>query len=329
MCGSFETELKQKFKWLGQILSYKGISDSVSETVRAREGKIRGACLEISHIINDWRSKVSGGMATALTLWEACCIPSLLHGAGTWTEISPAIEKSLNQLQCWYLKLIYQVGPGAPSASLLWDTNVLDMSLRIWKEKLLFVLHLRNLEEKTLARTVYEEQKRQRWPGLAIETENICQQLCIEDCNTTTLNKLAYKKILTKALHRKNEEMLRTFAQGKCERIGREEYGRKDYIDKKNIYHIRQQYRSRFGLQPFSGNYPNDKRYSMTGGLCRCKEAREEESHLLSGQCKVFGDLAEGFSDFSNDESLVQLFSAVLDRRDQLDKYTKILDEEE
>ena len=67
----------------------------------------------------------------------------------------------------------------------------------------------------------------------------------------------------------------------------------------------------------------------MTGGLCRCKEAREEESHLLSGQCKVFGDLAEGFSDFSNDESLVQLFSAVLDRRDQLDEYTKILDEEE
>ena len=187
----------------------------MSETVKAREGKIRGACLEISHIINDWRSKVSGGMATALTLWEACCIPSLLHGAGTWTEISPAVEKSLNQLQCWYLKLIYQVGQGAPSASLLWDTNVLDMSLRIWKEKLLFVLHLRNLEEKTLARTVYEEQKRQRWPGLAIETENICQQLCIEDCNTTTLNKLAFKKILIKALHHKNEEMLFHFCSRK------------------------------------------------------------------------------------------------------------------
>ena len=49
----------------------------------------------------------------------------------------------------------------------------------------------------------------------------------------------------------------------------------------------------------------------------------------MSRQCKVFGDLAEGFSDFSNDESLVQLFSAVLARRDKLDEYTKILDEEE
>ena len=67
----------------------------------------------------------------------------------------------------------------------------------------------------------------------------------------------------------------------------------------------------------------------MTEGLCRCNEAREEESHLLSGQCKVFGDLAGGLSDFSNDESLIQLFSAVLARRDQLDEYTKILDEED
>ena len=44
--------------------------------------------------------------------------------------------------------------------------------------------------------------------GQAIETENICKKLCIEDCNTTTLDNLAYKKILIKALHHKNEEML-------------------------------------------------------------------------------------------------------------------------
>ena len=50
MCGNFETELKQKIKWLGQILSCKGLADSVTETVSAREGKIRGACLEIAKI---------------------------------------------------------------------------------------------------------------------------------------------------------------------------------------------------------------------------------------------------------------------------------------
>ena len=35
MCGNFETELKLKFKWLGQILFCKGLADSVTETVSA------------------------------------------------------------------------------------------------------------------------------------------------------------------------------------------------------------------------------------------------------------------------------------------------------
>ena len=93
MCGNFEIQLKAQFKWLGQILSSGGLSDSVSCTVAAREGKIRGACIEITNIVNDWRAKLVGGFETALLLWEICCVPSLLHGAGTWTEISPATEK--------------------------------------------------------------------------------------------------------------------------------------------------------------------------------------------------------------------------------------------
>ena len=156
MCGDFETVLKDKFKWLGQILSTRGLADSVAETITSREGKIRGACLEISQIVNDWRAQVCGGILTALVLWESCCIPSLLSGAGTWTEITSAQEKKLNKLQCWYFKLVFQVGPGAPSNSLLWDTSALDMSLRVKKEKVLLVLHIRNLDQNTLARKVYE-----------------------------------------------------------------------------------------------------------------------------------------------------------------------------
>ena len=91
-----------------------------------------GTCLEIAQIVNDWRSKVVGGRDTAIFLWEACCIPSLLSGAGTWTEITTATEKKLNKLQCWYFKLVLQVSQGAPSASLLWDLAALDMSLRVY-----------------------------------------------------------------------------------------------------------------------------------------------------------------------------------------------------
>ena len=70
ICGNFETKLQEQFKWLGQILSSGGLGESVAATVESREGKIRGACLEISQIINDWRSRAVGGMETALMLWD-------------------------------------------------------------------------------------------------------------------------------------------------------------------------------------------------------------------------------------------------------------------
>ena len=104
------------------------------------------------------------------------------------------------------------------------------------KEKGLLVLHIRNLEENTLAKTVYEEQKSKKWPGLAQETANICRELGIEDCNFTLMSKGKYVKILQEALHKKNEEMLRIFAKGKCERTSSEKYGRKEYIEEKKYF---------------------------------------------------------------------------------------------
>ena len=123
-----------------------------------------------------------------------------------------------------------------------------------------------------------------------------------------------------RALHKKNEEWLRILAKGKCERFIDEEYGRKDYISKKNIFDVRNQYRSRFGLLAFAGNYQNDKRFADTNWLCRCMKSREDESHLRSGYCNVYDDLVERFGDLNIDENLVQFFAAVLDRRDKLDK---------
>ena len=195
--------------------------------------------------------------------------------------------------------------------------------MRVKREKVLMVIHLRSLDKNTLERQVYEEQKINSWPGLASETRKICEELGIEDCNSTEQNKAIYKKNIISACHKNNEENLRKMARGKCERIQNEEYGRKEYLQKKNIYNVRQEYRTRFRLQPFAGNYSNDKRFSRSGWLCKCKMAREEEGHLISGQCPVYGDLTHQFSDLTNIDNLIQFFNEVLDRRDQLDRQEK------
>ena len=44
------------YKWLGQIIFSLGLAASVSRTVASKETKIKGACLEIAVIVNDWRA---------------------------------------------------------------------------------------------------------------------------------------------------------------------------------------------------------------------------------------------------------------------------------
>ena len=95
-----------------------------------------------------------------------------------------------------------------------------------------------------MAKLIYEEQKKKHWPGLAAETSRICIELDIEDCNSTRFSKSDYRKIVVNACHRKNEEKLQALGTGKCERIQHEEYGKKQYLLKKNIFNVRQQYRS-------------------------------------------------------------------------------------
>ena len=60
--------------------------------------------------------------------------------------------------------------------------------------------------------------------------------------------------------------------------------------------------------------------FAKTNWLCKCKQAREEELHLVLGQCQVYGDLTHKFSNLTDDNSLVQFFQEVLARREEMDK---------
>merc|ERR1719509_542175 len=174
-CGDFVTKEKHVEKWLGQQLSSKGLADSVVETIAAREGKIKGAALEVLDIVNDWRARAAGGLEVAIMLWESCCIPSLLYGAGSWVNITAGSVARLNKLQNWFLRMALQVGQGAPLTALAWESGCLDMGLRVAIEKVMFVHHLKSLEEETLAKMIYNEQRQHNWPGLFKETTQLCK----------------------------------------------------------------------------------------------------------------------------------------------------------
>ena len=78
-------------------------------------------------------------------------------------------------------------------------------------------------------------------------------------------------------------------------------------------------FRTRFGMQPFAGNYSHDRRFSRTEWLCQCRESREDESHLLSGNCSVYGELLAKYDNLDDDDTLVKFFNEVLSMRDELE----------
>ena len=135
-------------------------------------------------------------------------------------------------------------------------------------------MHIRSLKEDTIANKIYLEQISENWPGLASETKLICEELNLDDCNIISINRDQYKKVLIQAGHIENEKYLCGLAKGKWEMISVEEYGRKPYIQQENIFSVRQQFWTRFGLQPFAGNFSNDRRIAKTNWLCKFKQAR-------------------------------------------------------
>ena len=274
----------------------------------------------MANIVNDWRAEIVGGLETALILWEACIIPSLLHSCSTWTQISRATENRLNNLQRWFVRLILQVPQSTPAPALTWETGLIDMRLRIWKEKLMLILHIRSLDGTTLANKIYNEQRKEGWPGLAKETKEICEELNITDVNTTYLTKNEYKSLVDGAIKRKNEEWLRKEAEGKrkCEKIMKETFGKKNYVTKNKVGEVRNIFKARVGMSEFADNFSKDKRFMRTNWLCRCGDQRESESHILE-ECLVYEDIRNEYENINDDTQLASFFAKVLERRDLID----------
>ena len=186
---------------------------------------------------------------------------------------------------------------------------------------LLSALYIRSLEENSLAKCIYEEQKSNNWPGLVEETKRICKDLNIEDVNTTEKTKKVYRKMLLEACRVKDEEIKRKEAEGniKCQKIMKDSYGRKAYVRQQNIAVSREYFRTRVSMHRFADNYRHDPAFRRTGGLCRCGTAPEQEQHLTSGDCPVYRDIWEQYGDQTDDQSLVDMFREILARRDAID----------
>ena len=90
----------------------------------------------------------------------------------------------------------------------------------------MLALHIKRMDEGTLAKLVFDEQIEKKWPGLAQEADVICHELGVQNFQLTKLSQKLYRSKLVEASHVKNEELIKNQIQGKvkCERIFEEKY---------------------------------------------------------------------------------------------------------
>ena len=309
-------ELHQE-KWLGDQIC-NGLKQSIMATIQSRAPKIRRAAYEIVNIVRDYRAQRIGGFATALLLWEACAIPSLIYNCSTWAGMGRAEEEALAECQDFFLRLVLASGPGAPKHSLRADFGVQSMKLRVWREKLMLVHHIRNLENEALAKTMYMEQMKNNWPGLAKESEQLCEKLQIQDVNETAVSKKVFSKIAKEACHKLEDVVMKseTCSMEKMRKIRAEVWGMKHYVKTGTLHSVRSTWEVRSYMLHVAGNYSHHQKYAATGWRCQgCSlQVREDQDHIT--RCQGYSDLLQG-KDLADDEQLVDFYRRVMARREE------------
>ena len=76
------------------------------------------------------------------------------------------------------------------------ETKMLGMKWRVWQEKVLLLIRIRNHDDETLCKQIYEEGKAKGWPGLGKEVSEICKAINIPDVNNEGVQKAAVKKAI-------------------------------------------------------------------------------------------------------------------------------------
>ena len=316
-CGDFEMKELKEEKWLGDYLA-GGLKESVMVTIKRRESKTRRASYEIVNIVKDYRAQLIGGFRTGLVLWESCVVPSLLYNCSTWVEMGKDEEKTLNDQQDYFLRLLWGAGPGTPRVALRADTATRSMVARIWKEKILLLYHISHLEVGDLARDMMEEQVKHGWPGLVMEVSNLCDVLRLEDARTTRKDRAEYAKEVKKACRWRDEARMKEAMEGMKDKKMRIMYqdnlDMKEYVKNGDLYTARSTWEVRSHMLRVAGNYPGHNRYAATGWRCQActLEVREDQEHLAG--CEGYADVRVG-KDLRNEAELVQFYKGVMARR--------------
>ena len=317
----FEMKSKSEEKWLGDMLCDRGLDKSVEATINNRYGKICSAIFEMKAVIEDLRMQMIGGLKCGLDIWELALIPSLINNCSTLTNISTESVERLDKLQNTFLQMLFSVSQSCPKPVLCWDTATMLMQVRVDKSKLELLHHIKNLDESSLAKQIFNEQKSAKWPGLVAEGVQISKDWNVPDITESDVivSKVGWKTQLKNEAKKQNSKLLSDMIKksSKLEELRNEEYGEKDYLRKMSMHDARINFSLRSRMFKCKMNFLNTPQYRAEMWRCdSCQTCIDSQSHVL--YCPAYQQLREGKS-LTSDQDIVTYFKEVLEIRLKLD----------
>ena len=134
------------------------MAESAETTVNNRHGEIIHGIKEIRAIVEDCPSNTLGGLKVGMDIWETAYVPSLLNNSSTWMEIKDTTINKLEEMQNSFYRNLFNNPFTTPKAALIWEVGGMKMKYRIILNKLLFMNHIVNLDNGTLAKQIQETQ---------------------------------------------------------------------------------------------------------------------------------------------------------------------------
>ena len=312
MFNQFETKPKVKDKWLGEIFHEDGLSASVEATINERSGKIKASIREVVAVVEDCRMQIVGGAMAAFDLWEAAVLPALLYNSDTWVEISTKTLETLEELQHYFVRSLLKIPASTPKPSLLSETGLLSMKHRIMAGKLIFANCLKNMEEETLAKQIFEEQVKRGWPGLARESEKFCQELGLPNILKERIDKKKWETMVKKSVLENHQSELKERMEGlkKLEGIVKDNLEIKEYFKFRNLEDTRVMFRLRTRMLELKANQKNNPTFRKEGWKCDgCKQEIENEKHVM--ECTSYDHVRVG-KKLEVDKDLISYFKEVM-----------------
>jgi hypothetical protein len=238
--------------------------------------------MEIKTIIEDYQMQAMGGLAAAWQLWERALIPSLLSGAGTWLGDIREAVKLCNSIQSFFWRVILKVPQSCPKLALRCETKTTDIKWRIWEEKCLLLLRIKCLEDRALAKGIYQVAEDNGWPGLGQEVRHICTEIGIPDINHYQMRKEEVQKAIAASHY---QEMMSQFeGSKKLQDIKNDDFWKmQPYFNDSNLQNACMKFKIRTQmLEKIPGNFKNKYRMVEKGLQCNLSDDQMTQNH-----CKV------------------------------------------